>query len=81
MLVLLLFVQAFLMRPLQISKINFFPFIRGILSEMARFLYPDGGAHLPNPNAEDINGMALIDSIGFTSWGFDIARGRPPGLK
>ena len=40
-----------------------------------------GGAHLPNPNAEDINGMALIDSIGFTLLGFDIARGQPPASR
>ena len=40
-----------------------------------------GGAHLPNPNARDTCGMALIDSIKFTFWGFDIARGRPPASK
>lgn len=40
-----------------------------------------GGAHLPDPNAEDTCGMALVDSLGYTALGFDIARGRPPASK
>lgn len=40
-----------------------------------------GGAHLPDPYARDTCGMALVDSLGYTALGFDIARGRPPASK
>ncbi len=42
------------------------------------FVNKAGGAQLPDPEATNTCGMALVDSVGYTALGFNVKSGRPP---